>query len=668
MSSRYFAHYIEDSGPRFTADAVLLATVSSAFAADAAISFSVTDSFTANAIVRKSTLATLTADSVIFKNSGTKTFTANAVILKTQSFTRTADADLIVGSRVLATFTANAVIKKTISGTKTANSVIKKTDISFTKTADALLIEPGAHVFGASALIVAKIFEDNFNRTATVLGQPSGPGSYAAVQFDNTVILDGSDLTVDPEEWDIFTYPSPSTQSGYVQFDFFTVPDSDTNFEDQFIYSQQAVTHYVGGVWIPYFDISKEWGEPWVVETFEFFEPLALDDSTWYRIRHVFDPIEQVEGVKVWKVSDPEPDTFVAFGTLSSGTFSPFYDTSAYFELLNEHADDWAQLTRIDNLVVYTSKPGLNGAFSADAVLSVPSPDLNPFYANAYLVKRTESDFDADAWIRGTSYYSFTANAVLFRQPTEDADRIGRLRKTTTIHVAVRRPIALGAYVPPKSPEPDPDEPTGLTDVPCLPPCPGYPAGPGSLYGGNGAAIRRSIIYCDSCGVFYNTTSNKMGIGTGTTSGHPGCEASHNRNLHELRVFADYAALPITDVGMISKLVWSGNAPTTAGIKVFANIPELPPLVENEDFVAWSQAFDNDYWSNGDYLGTMMFTATDSTTTASGVELQWTDNVTSLTIRPEGLYTDIFKFEIFDLTQYYGAEFRAPNVPVLVGS
>jgi hypothetical protein len=696
------------TNPTFTANAVLFKTISATFTADAFLA------------------GTFTADAVILKNSGTKTFTANAVLFRTTSLTFTANADMLIGTRTLATFTANSVLFKTISSTKTANALLKKITTQ-TLTADAVVIEAGTHVFPTNAFLTSDWVRDTFSRTTSHgdVGQPSDAGHYGLIRNafdvagDINGLINGTYLEVDDNFSNVFFKFGPSSGALFVQFDYLVGEDSYyevaggsspsatgpyLNLADVFIYSQGD------GTWTLTADSLSVDG-------------LTPTNGDWWTVKAFLDHPGSTVRIKTWKRGDPEPDwmvssndpnDFINYGAVAllenyiyagSGATSHAGLDNLVIQTIGGDHQDWVPADSIIIAVqtaTFTADAVLTGSagnftFTADSVIedftgtyqwgftadAVIIPDSHQytftansvlvvtssrtFTADAKLVQSSLVTFTADAYIRGSTSLTFTANAVLYR-PITATITSAPLRKTTTIHVAFRRPMALSAFVPPRNPEDQEqtDDTPGPPDLPCLPPCPPYPGGPGSAYGANGAVIRRSIIYCDACGVFYNTTSNRIGTGQGTTDGHPGCTASHSKTQHELRMFADYSAMPVTDVGMVAKLLWADGAPSTAGIKVFANVIELPPLEEDGDFIAWNNTFENDYWTSGDYLGTLAFTATDSKTTASGRTVQWSDHASSLTIRPDVLTSDIFRFEIADLTRYYGAEFRAPNVPVTV--
>lgn len=708
------------TNPTFTANAVLFKTISATFTADAFLA----GKFTADAVILKNSgTKTFTANAVLFRTTS-RTFTANADMLIGTRTLATFTANSVLFKTISSTKTANALLKKITAQTFTADAVVIEAG-THVFPASALIVRDlvrDTFTRTTSAGDVGQPDTGHYNNYITMF--PGTP--YAEYVLGVDGLVNGTNLvTPIPYGEDVWRF-GPSSTSGLVTFDFKILdpeqwpiyyitlgihPSIDPLFPTYVHHPYISVGEEDVGIWsiqvdnIDYTGLTPTPGDWWTLKAFVSFEEPALR-------------------IKAWKRGDPEPDWLAETTDPSDfGIYNPV-------AILESHLDIFSgdlQSAELDNLVIqaiggdyedwfladsvisktqagsFTADASLTGpvefTFTADAELRADdgtyqwgftadsffntSVLVYTFTANAYLVQtissiftansklvRTPSStFAADAYIRGSTALTFTANAILYKPVTATVVS-SRLRKTTTIHVAFRRPMALSAFVPPRNPEDEEQSnqgtDPGVPDLPCLPPCPPYPGGPGSAYGANGAVIRRSIIYCDACGVFYNTTSNRIGTGQGTTDGHPGCTASHSKTQHELRMFADYSAMPVTDVGMVAKLLWADGAPSTAGIKVFANVIELPPLEEDGDFIAWNNTFENDYWTSGDYLGTLAFTATDSKTTASGRTVQWSDHASSLTIRPDSLTSDIFRFEIADLTRYYGAEFRAPNIPVTV--
>ncbi len=666
------------------------------------------------------TSGVFTADAVLLKTA-TGSFTADAYLTITQSGTFTADSYLLAVRS--ATFTANAVLFKTISATKTANAVLKKvTEATF--TADAEMLPVGTYLFHADARLSRTLIEDSFTRlTATGdVGQPDiGKYNRSPEQFIDGFVDGGALVAPNNFGSNLFKI-APTNTAMSVRFDYL-ITDADgfgsyevggPSLPNGFFFrvAQVYVYNYGDGNWAlgggvdPEYNFVPNVGETWILKA-----QIDVSATGYFR-------------AKTWMEDDPEPSAwqidvgpsqFLLYGDIhlgnylyiSSGDTDPAWlDNLLIQQLELATPNDWftadASLLKIQSQT-FTADAVLAGTssdfgFTADAVLrafdgtyqwgfaadAVLAPNtLNwtftanawivkrtsgTFTANASLVRRTSATFTADAYIRGRLEFSFTANAVLRRAALTTEDR--KIRKTITFHVQQRRPVALSAFIPPREPDSkeQTDDKPGVPDVPCLPPCPGYPGGPGSAYGANGAVIRRTIVYCEGCGVYYYTHRNRMGLGTGTVEGHPGCTASHAGNLHMARIFADYTNRPTVDVEMKSKLLWDGSAPAGASIRVFGNVPQMPNMSDEGDFINWNADFENDIWNSGNYLGELSFRATNSGTVAStGNALQWDDTASSLTIRSSSLMSDFFRFEIGDTGQYYGAEFRAPNVPIKVG-
>lgn len=636
-------------------------------------------------------------------------FLADAVLLKVASATFSADS--VLSSLVLEDFTADSIL--------TAGTTVQF-------TADAVVLKTASATFTVDAILVNKLIEDDFNRT-TALGEVGQPqtGHYKVEPFAGEGNVNGTAL-VAVTDFGLFGFKyGPSNVRLFVQFDYaITEADAGGGYEfyggnvpsgapSTWWKSNLFVAEAAGGEWSlgtsgmdasPY-DYNptpgdmwrvKAWidirsGGTWAAKTWKVgdAEPVAwqvtLNDAQFGEFGSVNTDIEHVlyltsgetESAKVDNLYIAEltgnnhQDWFFAdaflLKTVTGGLTADavlFKTLSATFTGDAELVEATGTVTGAINADAVLAPNTLNWAFTANAVLVATTFDT--ITADAYLIQQGLGSFTADAWVEGVNELTFTANSIIVRTAIAGDSR---LLKTITFHVQQRRPVALSAYVPPRNPEDEEQTPpTGVGDLPCLPPCPGYPGGPGSQYGANGGVIRVTIVYCDTCGVFYYTHRNKIGLGTGTSSGHAGCEASHGGSNHMARMFADYTNKPITDVSMRAKLLWSQNAPSSAGIRVFANLSEMPTMVDDGDYIPWNSDFEDNVWNAGDYLGTLSFSATDSGTVAStGEDLNWDDTASSLTIRPASLTSDYFRFEIDDSSQYYGAEFRAPNVPITIG-
>lgn len=714
----------------FVADAILFKTIAFSFAADSILLTEQSDSILADAVIVGGFAGQFTADAVIFAEvSNDFTADSVFVATIEVSFTADSElaaAPAPASAFQPTAFQTTAFQTYFPNPTFVAKAIIFAT-LEHSFSADALLIEPGQKVFGAEAYLIPALVIDNFNNRTTTGGDPGQPSDVGFYYVDEDWFtaggVDNGVLYADPDFEQLGTRFFNSADDVFVQFDFKVEAEAFYQFFGKFVPSIESPGRF-NLARLDIGDTLNGDGTWEVLGTTVAISPYIFSPANgeFWTVKAYLSTTTLTGRLKVWRVGDPEPNVWhQEFVGASQWTeYTSTFDFESQIWLYSGPGTTPAQ---VDNLVIgrlsgsginslitadavvlrpfsfaFTADASIIGPlafdFTADAVLQeftgtyqwgftadaviIPDTHIHTFTADAYLVQnvsaaftansrlvsRVSSVFTADSWLQGRIDRVFTANAWLRREPAPQALTI--FRKSITISISQKRPTPLSAFVPPRNPDSERetgnDGPWNILDPDCLPPCEGYGAGPGSIYGANGAVIRRTIIYCDSCGVWYYTDNNKLGIGEGTTSGHAGCEATHNKNLHEARIFADYSSIPELTTQMRAKLLWDIDAPSGVVVKVYAN-SYLPPLSEDGEFQSYNTTWDNDYWSNGNYIGSLSFTATNSSV-AEGV--QWCDLVASLTVVPDSLSTDVFRFEIGDLSTYYGAEFRAPNVPVTV--
>lgn len=608
------------------------------------------------------------------------------------------------------TFTANAVLFKTISATFSADAELVATTILDTFTADALLNKTIPVTFIASALLARILVQDDFNRTtaANEIGQPSHAGRYhehfAAFPTEFEGFVNGA------------TWEAGIDESSGVYLSPFT-PDITASLEFKILDNDGFAGLQIIGLTVPHetnpllrrlaiFEIFEQGGGVWHLyaggSASVTFSPTAGD---WWNFKGYFDLTGGTSGAKVWKIGDPEPAAW-----LITQTRTNWFNYNLTAPQSSNQGQVWLYSSElgnaeIDNLLVQAlNSSGIREIFTADSVLesilatgsftadSVLAADTGTFQAgftadaivageshvvsftaDAYLVQTTNNDFtvdavliirsldsiSADAWIRGTEQRTFVARSYLVRPTYDQDDQVAPLHKKITFHVQQRRPTALSVYIPPRNTDNESDTDDGGISLPdCLPPCPPYSGS--SIGGTNGVSVRRSIYFCDECDIYIYTSSNKMGRGPSINStGHTGCAGTHSRTLHLMKMFVDYSAIPTVDVGMVAKMVWDGAAPQSVGVKVYANLPSMPTLDDEGQYSASLSGL----WTAGDYIGTMAFGATGAVVTDDGT-VQFCHIPQSLTVRKSTLSTAIFRFELVDTVNYYGAEFRSPNKPL----
>lgn len=726
-------------GGAFTADAVFLKAAAATFTADALLVVTTPGTFTADAV-----LADIATSFGEFTGRlGTEDSRLGGFVLglaegsPATEATFTADATLF--KTTATTFTADAVFLNTVSAIFTSDATLAAVAGGGTFTADALLVATTSGSFTANALLIVEVFGDDFNRTETLtFGQPSGPGYYTPITGfgGNVPGVDGAELVVPFDFNFAFSQFSPAPNNFFGTFDFYVGANTD-DFQyyevfghrvkdtgNLFFVSEVRVFEDGVGLWTADFgqtsnNLPNSGGYDFTPDTDE-----------WYTLKWYIDQPSLKYKLKVWKRSDPEPQTWTLEQDGASITHSanPVFRNDGKIELGSGEFND----AKLDNFHIYrfgdtaTTKASItanaylirvvsatftanatlfatqtatftadallaafdtgNIVFYADAVLLAPqsatfTADAHlvqtpvttftanafivktfafTFTANARIIKRFAATFTANAWLKETVAHTFTANAYIFRAVVAPSGEQG-LHKTQTLHVAIRRPTALSAFVPPKNPEEvDIEPPSG--EPGCLPPCPGV--GPG--FGNTGVIVRKSIIYCPACGGNYYYTEDDY-LGTGTNSGtHPCCNASsHSLADHIHRIWIEYADIPDAPFQMRVKLQWQGSSDYHT-VRVHANV-QVPDIGPGECL-----PYDPDYhlsqWGGGDHLGNLSFVMTGGGAVTGGPTYKWSDDPASLTIDPRSLHTKVFRFELGDELNYSHAEFKAANVEIEVGT
>jgi hypothetical protein len=562
----------------------------------------------------------------------------------------------LIGRLQSITFTADAVLLKTQTGSFTADSFITTTSTA---------------TFTANATFVIKLFEDNFNRSVTDgLGTPSGPGTYPSfltgTGYDQDV--NGTQLITSTTNTTTATY-SPSTTVGLVYFDYWVGADADAG--QNYVVVLDAEGPDTGGDYSDnnIFVSSNGFDGEWTITAGNASYTFTPTVSTMYRAKVWLGSLlsgTDFTRVKTWIVGDPEPDWQDEFAVQSSAL------ASESVIVVNAASEEG----RVDNLTIWRSGVTTTKKFTADAFFTTIGVGVvsRVFTADAFLLKSNEytftadaalsflvsATFTADAYLYAINNYTFTAKALLVRPALAAEYQVSRMRKTVTFQVSRNRQRPLGNYLPPTPPTEDDEEDTTITG-PCLPPCIGSPTGPGTVWGVNGYAIRRTIVYCTSCGGnFYWTPDNFLGTDSGTTSGHDCCGSSHSKGLHVQRIWVQYTNIPTQKFQMRSKLKWNAAAAkTNLTVRVYANINGLPNILPGS-CEAHTPTLESTMWDAGEYIGDLAFGKT-----GSDSNYWWDDTSASLIISPSQLNTNTFRFELTNETDVIKATFKAGNMEVL---
>jgi hypothetical protein len=303
------------------------------------------------------------------------------------------------------------------------------------------------------------------------------------------------------------------------------------------------------------------------------------------------------------------------------------------------------------------------GDFTADAIIKRTVP-VTWILANAYiLLGRIPGTFTADAVLQYRPTGTFRANAYLVRPQIDPAILAARtvtgLRKKTTMHVLTRRERPLDAFVPPRIPD-EPEDTTG-EDVPCLPPCPPVGAGFGNDYGvGAGAAVQQDVVRCTECNVLWGIDTDYMGRSPSETStGHAGCESTHNKSAHVTRLWVAYPSVPTGQSRMRAKLTWDASAGDSVTVDVYGNVGALPNITADT-----YEPFDAGIWDDGELVGKLTFIR-DNSGSIDGVSSNYQLTPSEITIDSASLSTNVFRFQLHNEGTAYLARFKASNVEIV---
>ena len=659
----------------FTADALLLAVTEDSFTADAALSTLVSDTFTADALLTQTVWTPFSAFSILKGEQG-------------GSFT--ADAYLII--KVGQTFTANAVLSETTGQTFTADAFIYGTFGSF--TADAVISE--GRIFTADSILLKTILWDAAPSIRSVGQQDLGTAVNRVVTMptneagDLILVAMGADYSANgvfgaPAGWtEVDQQDTDPTQSDFVLYS--KISDGNEPSSYTFTYStgrrvvgkvlvirdhggieQIAYLQEPGGQATFYTDsITTKWGNALsIVFAMGDNNPTVTTPSGWTISG------SKIGSTNIW-ISSYYKDSIAAntlVGPVPIQTSTSFMGAPASWilEISQEpgvftadavlHATSWSFTA--DAVIVSPTH-----TFTADAVIQKSWSFV--FVAFAYLISSTTSDtFTADSVLTTSAAqntYTFTANAVLFKPVVLDGPTGRALRKTTSLQVSQRRERPLDAYVPPRIPDEEEQDKNIITDPPnCLPECIGEGAGFGSIFGPNGAALRKTIGYCANCDAsFFFSESPYLGRDSGSHSGHACCQTTHNKLDHKLRMWVEYFDIPQTVMEMRAKLKWkeTNGFPDSVTIQVYGNIDAMPTLEQGE-CMAYTPQLWLDFWNGGEHMGDLVFNYT-----GGDGEYYWDDTPAALLIDPDRLTTSIFRFQLSDESNAFFPEFRAGNVTV----
>lgn len=267
----------------------------------------------------------------------------------------------------------------------------------------------------------------------------------------------------------------------------------------------------------------------------------------------------------------------------------------------------------------------------------------------------------------GTRLSFFTAQAFIVRPEEFDPDAatgggiggvggvggISGIYKNVTLNVLQRRPLALSAFVPPRTPDQEDENPTPTPG--CLPPCAGT-----SPFAGL-SIIKQAMTSCDFCDVFYRTDTEYLGKGSDILAkDHCGCDDSHMRTQHNTKLFVDYGSLPKTNFRLRAKLTWDDTGGPFITVAVYGNISAMPDI-DLGDCEAYGGSFESGHWNAGDKVGELTFIAND-TGVLGGRNVQFQNYPSLTTINGASLSSTILRFELQNVAGSYNAKFRAANL------
>ena len=623
-------------------------------------------------------------------------FTADAVLLKTVSVTFTADAN-IAGNEVAATFTADAYLVSTVSGSFTANAVLFVTDLNtFTANASirakivedtftrSLTDEIGTPDLGHAALIHQGIdneFTIDGSKFVSVSGDKDswvqyGPSTHVGDIYIDFVASDNIYLFIAGP-----SYFNTGNSRWYIPYlEFFDDRTGFTNWTLQNDTSSVLLGSTVEGstyrMRLHYDNFNAvQKGKVWLAS--------GSEPSTW-NLETVIQPslTTSVLGdvlhaqfyVGPWNnvaTATKTVDNFVVWTSNTSLT-NDFFTADAYMisvvsgsftadAVITEETGTFERTFTADAYLVVSI---VEVTFTADARI-LRNSGTQTFTANARLVATDANTFTADAWFRVEEPKTFSAAAYLIRPPatgrfTQRRKPTG-LAKTVTMHILQHREKPLPTFVPPRTGDDEVPE-DGLGGPPCLPPCPGAGAGYGSLYGANGGAIVHTITHCTSpsCSErYYNEADNWLGRGNPVSlNTHCDCGVSHSYGDHVNRMWITYNSMPTTPFRMRGKMIWLEGSPSNVAVNVYANA--TAPTLEIDDCSATAS-----YWDSGQLIGTLSFSADGSGTLATR-DVWFQELPSSLTIDPGAIAGNTFRFALQDEDTYYRAEFKAANVEIVI--
>lgn len=259
----------------------------------------------------------------------------------------------------------------------------------------------------AFAIIAKNVWSDQFSRTVgnSSPWQSTDWGGDWVIEYVSTggkAWVDGSvgKVTMDKGMDAMLPSSLQSIDHGSIQYDFWVPAD----ISDIRPYNWVRI----GGIWPVGVEAYAGSGSTWWVgiyaqwsastDAYYSFTPQA---STWYRVKGVFNGIaEGILGIKVWKVSDPEPSTFQAVGAFSWDP-DPLTDPGDWYHQYFSCSAPLAEDYQFDNLVI--SDYGVPFSYTKIKALTagaVKKRTMGPFGAPADAVV-SPLRFTAGAWIIG---------------------------------------------------------------------------------------------------------------------------------------------------------------------------------------------------------------------------------------------------------------------------
>ena len=332
-----------------------------------------------------------TANSVIKKTDISGTFTADAILLETYSQSFSADAVLL--KNVSQTFTADSILFKTIEQTFLADSVILRT-IESTLTADAILVATIEDTFTADAVIL-KAQEFSFTADA-VIKKTDLPFTFTA----DSIILKAQEFTYTADAVISKTFETTYTADALL---LLVVSDSFT--ADAVIFKTQEFTFTADAILVS--TISDSFTADAIL--FATIEDSFTADSV------IFKTLEF---------------TFTADAYIS-GTVSATFDADAVILKTQEftfNADAWLVSVVSDTFTADATLFGtVPGSFTADSILLDTQEQTftadailletfsGSFTSNTVILKTFETTLTADAWLISVVSDAFTADSIVLK-------------------------------------------------------------------------------------------------------------------------------------------------------------------------------------------------------------------------------------------------------------